>query len=290
VLDTGAADTVRIGRVSGIKSILLHVDAMTESVVRLELTRRLASRLDSRITALFAASRDTEHTSYAYSAGAILAALESEWDQSLCDEAKRRLQLAGVGEGPPVAWCDVVGDSITHGFLEEAAYADLLVIGQQVESPPTGAAPAGFVEATILQSGRPTLVIPRTPRTGTVGQRVLVAWDGSAQAARALTNAIPFLERAEQVHVVSWAERARTAPFSRVDVRDYLRDHYISATLHLRHPTSRIAEQLATLAASLDADLVVMGCYGHSRIGERIFGGASRAALTSLHIPILMAH
>ena len=205
-------------------------------------------------------------------------------------EAKRRLQFGRDTAGPQVQWCDVVGDSITHGFVDEAAYADLVVVGQSTRETAAGSAPAGFAESMILDSGRPTLVLPGIPRSGSIGQRVLVAWDGSIPAVRALAGSLPFLHQAEEVHVVSWSDRRCAAPFSRVDIGRYLRDHFIAATLHVRPSTARVADELVLLATSLDADLVVMGCYGHSRTRERIFGGASRGALAQMPAPLLMAH
>jgi nucleotide-binding universal stress UspA family protein len=275
---------------AGIKSILLHVDATTASLVRLEVARQIAARHEARITALFAASRDAETLPFAYSAGAVLAARESEWSESTYDEARSRLERSVAGDGPPITWCEVVANTIARGFVEEAAYADLLVVGQQIGLPQAGAAPAGFVESMILDSGRPTLIIPPTLRASGVGRCVLVAWDGSVPAARALTSSLPFLEKADEVHVVSWSAHPKVAPFSRVDVGGYLREHHISAQLHRRDATTHVAEELASLAASVGANLVVMGCYGHSRMGERIFGGASRAALANMPVPVLMAH
>ena len=273
----------------GIKSILLHVDATPASIGRLEMTRQLAARHQARITALFGAEADREQASFSYSAGALLAR-QDECDEPARADAKGRLQRSADTNGPQVDWYDVVGDSLTHGFLEEAAYADLVVVGQPAREPTGGSAPAGFAESMILYSGRPTLVFPSLPRTGSVGRRVVIAWDGSAPAARALSGSLPFLHQADEVHVVSWSDRRRAAPFSRVDVGRYLRDHFIAATLHLRPATARVAEELVLLATSLDADLVVMGCYGHSRTRERIFGGASRGALAEMPAPLLMAH
>jgi nucleotide-binding universal stress UspA family protein len=274
---------------AGIKSILVHVDATPQSLARLEITCQLAARHEARITALFGATPDTEHRSFAYSAAATLGD-ESEWHAAAHDEARTRLQHCVDGAGPPITWCDVVADSITHGFVAEAAYADLLVVGQQAAVPPAGAAPPGFVESIILDSGRPTLVIPAALRNGSVGQRVLVAWDGSAPAGRVLTSALAFLQRAEQVDVVSWSEHPRSAPFSRVDVGGYLGAHGISARLQQRKATRRIVDELAAMATSLAADLVVMGCYGHNRMSERIFGGTSRTALATLPFPLLVSH
>ena len=278
---------------SSLRSILLHADATAGSAVRLELARELAARHGASVTALFGATVDTDRLSSAYSAGAALGSRSSEWDTLAHDTARARLRQQCLGEGAEVAWFDVVGDSIAHGFVAEAAYADLLVIGQQSPDEPAGGAPEGFVESVILDSGKPTLVVPREPReprTGSFGQRALVAWNGSAQVARAVTGALPLLRHAGQVHVAVWSRHPVAAPFSGIDIGVFLQGHGIEAVLHQCAPSSRVGQELAALLQSLHADLVVMGCYGHSRTAERVLGGATRSMLATLPVPILMAH
>ncbi|MEO8523372.1 MAG: universal stress protein [Caldimonas sp.] len=275
---------------SSIRSILLHVDTTAGSAVRLEVARELAARQCAGVTALFGATVDTDRLSSAYSAGAALGARAGEWDTLSHDTARARLQGQCLGGGAEVAWFDVVGDSIAHGFIAEAAYADLLVIGQQSPDEPAGGAPEGFVESVILDSGKPTLVVPREPRAGSFGQCALVAWNGSAQAARALTGALPLLRRAGQVHVAVWSRHPVAAPFSGIDVGVFLRAHGVEAVLHQCGTSSRVGHELAAMVLSLRADLVVMGCYGHSRTAERVLGGATRSMLATLPVPILMAH
>jgi hypothetical protein len=273
-----------------VKSILLHLDATPDSVDRLRITCRLASRHEARVTALFGAACDSASTSFAYSAGAALRAQTSDWGEIARDEARTRLQSSACEVNPKITWCDVVSDTVTHAFLGEAVYADLLVVGQQPPASTMGAAPGGFVESVILTSGRPTLVLPRAIRQERIGQCVLVAWDGSAPAARAVTAALPFLGRAEEVHVVSWAPHPLTACFSRMNIGEFLLRHGLKATLHQRDASAQVAAELEAFAGSLNADLVIMGCYGHSRMSERIFGGTSRSALARLPLPLLMVH
>lgn len=276
---------------SDIRSILLHADATAGSATRLEIARALAARHGARVTALFGATSDADRMSFAYSAGAALAAGATDWDTLAHDAARASLQQRCRDEGAEVAWFDVVGDSIAHGFIAETAYADLLVVGQQAAGEPeAGAAPAGFVESVILESGKPTLVVPREARTVSVGERVLLAWNGSAQAARALTGALPLLRRAEQVHVATWSQQPVAARFSGIDIGAFLQRHDITAVIHRFAPSPRVGAELATLAQALRADLVVMGCYGHSRTSERVLGGATRSILATMQVPILMAH
>ncbi len=270
-----------------IRSILLHADATAGSVARLEIARAIALRHGSAVTALFGATMNTDRAAFAYSAGAALDSVANGQN----DVARASLQQRCLGEGAEVAWCDLVGDSIAHGFVAEAAYADLLVIGQQSAGPQeSGGAPEGFVEAVILDSGKPTLVVPAAARAGAFGERALVAWNGSAQAARAVTGALPLLRHAREVHVATWSRHPVAAPFSGIDIGAFLKGHGIEATSHRSPASSHVGRDLAALAQTLRVDLVVMGCYGHSRMSERMLGGATRSVLATLPLPLLMAH
>ena len=270
-----------------IRSILLHADATAGSVARLEIAREIALRHGSAVTALFGATMNTGRATFAYSAGAALGAAASEPHEL----ARDSLQQSCLDEGAEVAWCDLVGDSIGHGFVAEAAYADLLVIGQQSTGPQeSGGAPEGFVETVILDSGKPTLVVPAVARAGAFGERTLVAWNGSAQAARAVTGALPLLRHAREVHVATWSRHPLAAPFSGIDIGAFLKRHGIETTLHRNPASSHIGQDLAALARTLRADLVVMGCYGHSRMSERVLGGATRSVLATMPVTLLMAH
>jgi len=273
---------------SEIRSILLHLDASVASIGRLAVAQALADRHGARLTALFGVRPDATQASFAYSAGAALQAVE-EHVVPLADERARLRQLL-ADEQRDCVWCDVVGDSIVHAFVAEAPYADLLVVGPSAGPDDAGGPPPGFAESVIVQSGTPALVVPHPHRQETIGDRALVAWNGSAQAARALKAALPFLRRSSQVHVVSWARQAPAAPFSGLDVAGWLQRHGIGAHVHSQTPVADVAGALRGIAVQLEADLVVMGCYGHSRMREQVFGGVTRGLLARLPTPLLMAH
>ena len=272
-----------------LRSILLHLDATPASTARLALARRLAERQGARLTALFGIRIEAYRTSFAYSASAALRAAEEQEPAPHQQERARLRQLCAESD-PPCGWCEVAGDTVTHGFQAEAAYADLLVLGQQAGIEPAGGAPPGFVESVILDGGTPAIVVPQACRQETIGQRVLVAWNGSAQAARAMRAALPILAQAAEVRVVSWSAPPLQAPFSRLDAPGWLQRHGIAAQAHRRDPSSKVAEELAALALELNSDLVVMGCYGHTRLRERVFGGVTRSLLASEPVAVLMAH
>ena len=110
-----------------------------------------------------------------------------------------------------------------------------------------GGPPSGFVEAVILQSGTPAIVVPDALRA-TLGERVLVAWDGSVPAARAVKAALPLLQRARAVEVVSWARQTPAAPFSGLGPAAWLERHGVAATLRVHPPVPDVAGALRALA------------------------------------------
>ena len=142
----------------------------------------------------------------------------------------------------------------------------------------------------ILASGTPAIVVPHPHRQETIGERVVVAWNGSIAAARALRAALPLLRDSQSVHVATWGAQPPVAPFSRLDVCAWLRRHDIGAELHAGASGAHVARELAALAGEVRADLVVMGCYGHSRLREQVFGGVTRSVLAPLPAPMLMTH
>jgi nucleotide-binding universal stress UspA family protein len=146
----------------------------------------------------------------------------------------------------------------------------------------------------VLQVGRPVLVIPCAGKFETVGRRALIAWDGSREAARALSDALPLLESSEAVTVIyvgpreTQLERAKLA----LDrILRHLQRHEIKAS---GEATARgeaaISDLLLSRAAEVDADMIVAGAYHHSPLREALLGGVSRELLEHMTVPVLMSH
>lgn len=271
-----------------IRSILLHVDATPASIGRLTFAHALADRHGARVTALFGVRPHVSRAAFAYSAGAALRAADE--DGVAHEHERARLRDLLSEHEPECTWCEVAGDSVRHAFVAEAIYADLLVLGAPPGTDDDGTAPHGFVESVILESGTPAIVVPYPDRQETTGDRVVVAWNGSASAARALKAALPLLRDAASVHVATWGPQPPVAPFSRLDVLAWLRRHDVEAELHASASAAQVAHDLVALVGQVRADLVVMGCYGHGRIREQVFGGVTRALLARPPAPILMTH
>ena len=205
-------------------------------------------------------------------------------------EAARTAAGAPLVERPPAPggtsarWIELTGrrDEL---IPRKARVSDLVVFGAQpADSPELG----GSIETTLVSGGRPLLIAPKGVQT--IGDRIAVAWNGSAEAARALSCATPFLEAASAVHVLA-AETWRTRFDVTDDLADYLDWRGIACE---RRPV--VVENEAVGAALLravteaGADLLVMGGYGHSRLGELVLGGVTRHVLTHAHLPVLLAH
>jgi nucleotide-binding universal stress UspA family protein len=269
-----------------IRSILVHLDVAPESIERHTLAHQLADRFDARLTVLFGHA-ETDQPAFAYSAAAAMRAAEA-WEGPH-EIASARLHAADRQHDPGAIWCDV-GRDVVSALVAEAVYADLLILGQPNRLNATSSAPPGFVELSIRRSGTPALVVPHPHWQGTVGERVLIAWDGSLPAARAARSALPFLRSAAEVHIASWSSQPVLAPFSRQGLAEWLSHHGIDCEQHAQDPTGKVGDALGALATDLKADLIVMGCYGHSALRERLFGGATRSVLTALTAPVLMAH
>src|SRR5439155_12774140 len=142
-------------------------------------------------------------------------------------------------------------------------------------------------EQTILEAGRPVLIAPL--RVGPPPcDTIVIAWNESASAARAVANAIPFLERAQTVHVVS----AGKAASPNDELAEYFAWHGITVALHPVTPVEgvQIGELLIAAARDCGADLLVMGGYGHALWREVLFGGASRQILATARLPLLITH
>ncbi|VVE02095.1 universal stress protein A [Pandoraea communis] len=172
-----------------------------------------------------------------------------------------------------------------------ARYADLAVMGQLDPGLPETYALTHLVERVVLGSGRPTLVLPGAAIFPKRFAHVLLAWNGSREAARAVADALPLVQAAGHVTVLS-ISAGRQDDLPGVDIADYLRRHCTDVAFARRSGggTSTIGETILESAKEIGADLLVMGSYGHSRLQELVLGGVTRTVLETLDLPVLMSH
>ena len=201
------------------------------------------------------------------------------------DEAARR---AGVSSESRTLSASLAGSA--DRFATIARRFDLAVVGQ---AEPERAAPEELiVENALFSSGRPVLVVPYIQKAGLTLDRVMVCWDASRNAARAIADAMPFLKRAKTVDVVIVAsERITSDEIPGADIGQHLARHDLKVEVRrIVSPDTDVASTILSHAADTSADFIVMGGYGHSRLREFILGGATRGILTSMTLPTLMSH
>jgi nucleotide-binding universal stress UspA family protein len=165
---------------------------------------------------------------------------------------------------------------------------DLAVVGQ--DEPDTEQSETLVAEGALFESGRPLIVVPYIHKDGVELDRVMVCWDGSRPAARAIADAMPLLTRAGQVDVVI-VERAKSDEMPGADLAEHLARHGLKVSVHrIARGDVDVKDVLLNHAADSAAELVVMGGYGHSRMREFILGGVTRGMLASMTLPTLLSH
>ncbi|MBL0726452.1 universal stress protein [Piscinibacter sp. HJYY11] len=279
---------------SPIKHILLHLDASPRCAVRLQVARQLAITHEARVTGLFAVTSSFAEMPFTAAESSQAGAFVLKLDADRRERALSAFDRFSKEAGPLIDWRELGTEPPTWGVAQAALCADLVVLGQHEPGSATARdVPADFVESVVVDSGKPALVVPYTGDVRTVGHNVLVAWNASRESARALGAALPLLAHAKQVHVVSWndPQGAVQAAADRAQLEQYLASHGISATLHwYGDGPGQAGERLLSLTTDLGSDLLVMGCYGHSRARELVLGGATRTVLRSMTVPVLLAH
>jgi nucleotide-binding universal stress UspA family protein len=134
-------------------------------------------------------------------------------------------------------------------------------------------------------------VVPYIQTEGIRLDRVMVCWDGSRNAARAVGDALPLLKRAKKIEVVTIEQKEQRDSLRGAQIADHLARHKLDVDLKsIVAPEIDVADVILSHAADSQADLLVMGGYGHTRIREFVLGGATRGILGSMTVPVLMAH
>ena len=210
-------------------------------------------------------------------------ATEREAAEAAFEDAARR-------HGLPGDWRAESGDPASRIGVH-ARYADLTVMGQWGEDDPSGDADFPATVATL--TGRPVLVVPRAGRFPEVGRRVLVSWNASRESTRALADALPILQRADQVTVlaVNPDDGPGHGEVPGADIAHYLARHGVRAEANRTYAeTIDVADTILSRASDIGSDLIVMGAYGHSRMREWIFGGVTRSIMRTMTRPVLISH
>jgi nucleotide-binding universal stress UspA family protein len=277
------------------RDILVHLDATPRAAARLDVAAGLAQRLQAHLTGLFVLDIPLPAFAGGEVAGAAAVAdlIEAMRADGLKDAARveARFHETLRRDGVPGEWR--LAEGLAPGLLAlHGRYADLVVAGQT--GPEDSGAGNAAIEAALFQTGRPVLVVPRTGTVTSLGKRVLVGWNASREASRALHDALPLIAGAESVTVLTINAEPGTDSHGEepgADIARHLARHGLKVTVRrIAGAEIGAGDMLLNEAADLGADLLVMGGYGHSRFREFMLGGATRTLLGQMTVPVLMAH
>jgi nucleotide-binding universal stress UspA family protein len=275
------------------KTFLVHVEPEPTSDARLALAVDLANQFEATLIGVGAESYRSSYYGGddGYGAGYAMAA-QMEVVEADLKRAEEKFKTAAGAVRAGSEWRAHVQFPLME-VAAEARAADLVIAsrsGGRGRSDYNTVGPG----ALILETGRPVLLTPPDASHLRIGS-VLVAWKDTREARRAVSDALPFLKRAEFVQLVEICDsedEAQATTARLADVGDYLLRHGVTATLnaHIPEREAAAAEQLMDIAERQDANLIVAGAYGHSRFQEWVFGGFTRALLAQTARAVLFSH
>lgn len=277
------------------RSLLVYLSDDPRTDTRVDIAIRLAQQLEAHLVGLAATGR-VPLTSVLGPALLGTDTLTTAIEQ-LAQQAQRQAQrFRNRCTAQGLKSCEaVVDDDDMHASVARHSHcSDLVVIGQADPAHPGHGQARTALEQVVLYSARPTLVVPYVGAFETVGERVLLAWNDSREAARALADALPLLTRAKTVQLLQCNTPLGASAALRQQrlnaVQQWLTWHGVEAQVHIETTTLDVGNTVLSRAADLCADLIVMGAYGHSRWSERVLGGATRTLLSDMTVPVLMSH
>jgi nucleotide-binding universal stress UspA family protein len=271
------------------RTLLVPVDDRARSARSLAVATALAGRWEAHLIGLYV--RPAIYVPSPARAEGNMAMLEEMGRRAidgLAAEAKARFDASLKGAGTVRSeWREGEGDPAAV-VAQHARCADLVLVNQ---TDPDDERRSGFADAILLAVGRPVLILPYAGEAAVKAENVLVCWDGGREAARAATDALPLLERAKKVTVLS--VNGTPAPGGATpgaDIALYLARHGVKAEA-VRTVSGGIDAGSVILSRAFDygADLIVMGAYAHSRVREILLGGATRTILGQMTVPVLMS-
>ena len=272
------------------KTILVHVDDGSAMASRLQAAAVLANAFDAHLVG--SAASGMSWPSYALLTGSMAVTPIDDYNlicasarESLRDFALRARQLgvASIEER-------LVEDDQRHALLLQSRYADLVVTSQDIKAPD---AVRGLPQYVALHGARPVLAVPPAYAGAPFLDEIVVGWDGSLQAIRAVHAALPLLVRAASVRLAlvnADTESGLHGEEPGADMALYLARHGVRVDVVKEQTMAPIGEALIGIAGAYGAGLLVSGAFGHSRYREFVLGGVTRVLLERSPLPVLVAH
>jgi nucleotide-binding universal stress UspA family protein len=278
------------------KDLLVVLGSDTASRGRMGLAAALAERFAAHLVGLYPLPIPEAPRHFGYYDPALLDPFFRELREKareVCDKEREAFEHAASLRALSAEWRVAEAGAESEPALH-ARYVDLTILGQLDPDGGDSELLRPRPEHVTLASGRPILVVPYAGQFETVGRRVLIGWNATREATRAVNDAMPLLVEADVVTVLTID--AREGPDGHgelpgADISLHLARHGVKATVE-RTVSAGIpaGDVLLSRAADLGADLLVIGAYGHSRVRELLLGGATRSILQSMTLPVLMSH
>jgi nucleotide-binding universal stress UspA family protein len=278
-----------------IKDLLVHLDQTPAAQKRLDAALTLGQRFNAHVTALYLIAEPfvrgavgyhlpdevaREHLRHAEAEADTVFAAAREAANSRGIVLETKLEAGGLDRLPVI-------------LARNARNADLVVVGEP-DPANNGTDDALLVEAAFMETGRPALVVPHVGVRAMPPGRVIIAWDGSREAARAVHDALPLLRLADDVIILIIDANKLGVRFGQqpgAGVLAHLTRHEIRARVKaVQSSGTAIGKLILAQADEEEVDLLVMGGYGHSRLREMMLGGVTRHMLEHMSVPVLLAH
>lgn len=277
-----------------LKNILLHLDAHPACRHRVDCALDLAQRFDARVVALATTGSLVLPAGFDMAPSGELIAEWQDYLEKQARDAASGFEATAAKRGVTRIETRIARDRELSALEVGSRYTDLIVIGQQEPGSANADGPHATPGDVVLACPRPVLVVPYIGAPAGFGKHALIAWNGSREASRAVADALPLLKAAQKVTVMAInpvIDEDEHGPLPGADLAAYLAQHGVTVDVNAdRTPVNDVGEELLSRAADLEADLIVMGAYGHSRAREWVFGGATRTILSGMTVPVLVSH
>ncbi|MDA1091154.1 MAG: universal stress protein [Proteobacteria bacterium] len=274
------------------KDILVHVDNSESSPARLNASMRLAKAWDAKMTGLYVLSKPFLPAYAEAQISADIIEAQAKEMEKIAARAEESFSAATRSNDLKAEW-RVVENGTADALALHSRFYDLVVVGQHNPDEDFFISDHEMPDRMILTSGRPAMIIPYVGEYETIGENVMIAWDGSSQASRAVHDALAILTDAKEVTVMVINPK-KTGNGSGKEpgagVVRHLAEHGIKTVAE--HVTTDMdpGNMLLSRAADKGIDLIVMGAYGHARWTEFVLGGVTKHMLAHMTVPVLMSH
>lgn len=277
-----------------IKDIMVICDAGSANDYRVETTMQLAKIFNAHITGLHLTPYPLPDKSSSGFSKVIdyLATDKIEQTKDTADILKTKFEAKAKELNIPFEWKCIDGIDLQF-IIDNARYVDFVVLPQGYSQFGEDD-PQRIDDYLSIYMGRPTIVLPDIKRVFNLPKRILIAWDESQEAARAVHDAMSFLEFAENVQIVSVTDDPEEQKASIIysdDLRKHLEHHGVSAeVINVEELAVGTGKTILQSAIEFDADLIVMGAYGEARLKQVVLGGVTRSLLKHTTIPLFLSH